>query len=144
MCASSLRPPSTRTFTANACQAVYDGHQLSFVGGFCASSVSRYALARSTVDGLTVYFRSVATLKTCSRYAVRYGDVLQHSPGQYANPPLGHWNFSSSRSDDCTASRIFDGSMPGSLNASPRSAESSSASERDPRCSAQPYGYSTR
>ena len=31
-------------------------------------------------------------------------------------------------------------SMPGSLNASPRSAASSSASARDPRCSAQPYG----
>ena len=34
--------------------------------------------------------------------------------------------------------------MPGSLNASPRSAASSSASAREPRCSAQPYGYSTR
>ena len=30
--------------------------------------------------------------------------------------------------------------MPGSENASPRSAASSSASAREPRCSAQPYG----
>src|SRR4051812_7866132 len=34
--------------------------------------------------------------------------------------------------------------MPGSVNASPRSAASSSANARDPRCSAHPYGYSTR
>src|SRR5215471_11749753 len=59
---SWLRPPSTSTLTANVCHAVYDGHQLSFVGGFCASSVSRYAYALACIVGSTVYFRSVATL----------------------------------------------------------------------------------
>ncbi len=44
----------------------------------------------------TSYFRSAAVLNTCSRYAVRYGDVNMQSPGQYAKPPFWHWKRSSS------------------------------------------------
>ena len=75
---------------------------------------------------------------------MRYGDVHGQPPGQYANPPSSHWYFSRLFSVSCTAGRILAVSMPGSENASPRSAASSNASAREPRCSAQPYGYSTR
>src|SRR5512146_1524684 len=96
------------------------------------------------MPGSTSYFMSDATLNTCSRYAVRYGDVDQHSPGQYAKPPFGHWNLRSSFSALWTTGRTLPGSMPGSGNVPPRSAASSSANAREPRCSAHPYGYSSR
>ena len=71
-------------------------------------------------------------MNTCSRYAVRYGETVEHAPGQYAKPPLEHWYFSSSFNVCWTTGRIFAVSTPGSENASPRSAASSSASARDP------------
>ena len=69
---------------------------------------------------------------------MRYGDVKRQSPGQYEKPPSGHWNFSRSFRFCCAAGRIFAVFIPGSENASPRSAASTSASVREPRCSAQP------
>ena len=41
-----------------------------------------------------MYFRSTPVLRVCSRYAARYGDVIEQFPGQNEKPPLSHWKRS--------------------------------------------------
>ena len=138
-----MRPPSTSTLTANACQALYAGRQPSLAGGGLGELRPRGRCRRARARPGRRSSRASAPAGTRERrsWSGTARSTSSRRPRRRSRRRRTGTSVSSLRFV-CTSAFSFAASIPGSLNASPRSAVSISASEREARCSAQPYGYS--